>query len=122
MPAQKNAGPHANANPAEIFNMQQVATLSRGSKSIVGRDRLEWRGDTLHRVRGRAIVRIVPDKTWPDMWRVRLPDGRLTDMVNESRARDAAISAALAILSERGVQETPSGGRACAETVPAAHG
>jgi hypothetical protein len=102
--------------------MQQVATLSRGGKSIVGRDRLEWRGDTLHRVRGRPVLLIVRDKAWPGMWRVRLPDGRTTDMVNESRARDAAMSTALAILSGRGVQETPSGGRGCAETVLATHG
>ena len=34
------------------------------------------------------------------MWRVRFPDGRLSDMVNDTRARDAAASIALAILSE----------------------
>ena len=102
--------------------MQQVATLSRGGKSIVGRDRLEWRRDTLHRVRGRPVLRIVRDKTWPDMWRVRFPDGRLSDMVNLTRVRDAATSIAGAILSEYEVQETPCGGRGCAETAQVAHG
>jgi hypothetical protein len=35
------------------------------------------------------------------MWRVRLPDGHLTDMVNLSRAKDAAASHALATLNQR---------------------
>ena len=33
------------------------------------------------------------------MWRIRHLDGRLFDMVNLSRAKDAAISAALGILN-----------------------
>jgi hypothetical protein len=33
---------------------------------------------------------IVPDAKWPGMWRVRYPDGRLSDMVNLSRANDVA--------------------------------
>jgi hypothetical protein len=33
---------------------------------------------------------VVPDKEWRGMYRVRKPDGRLTDMVNLTRARDAA--------------------------------
>ena len=32
----------------------------------------------------------VPDKTYPGMWRVVRPDGSLSDMVNKSRAKDAA--------------------------------
>jgi hypothetical protein len=33
---------------------------------------------------------VVPDPDWPKMYRVGRPDGSLTDMVNISRARDAA--------------------------------
>jgi hypothetical protein len=33
---------------------------------------------------------VVPDQEWPGMYRIRKPDGRLTDMVNLTRARDAA--------------------------------
>jgi hypothetical protein len=33
---------------------------------------------------------VVPDPEWPAMYRVRSPDGSLTDMVNLTRARDAA--------------------------------
>ena len=32
---------------------------------------------------------IVPDERYPGMYRLRLPDGRLSDMVNLTRARDA---------------------------------
>jgi hypothetical protein len=64
--------------------------------------RLQWKGDSLHLDgRGRAVVRIVPDKTYAGMWRVELPDGRLSDMVNRARAKDAAISLACASLGQR---------------------
>ena len=33
------------------------------------------------------------------MWGVRMPDGHLTDMLNLSRAKDAAASLALAVLN-----------------------
>ena len=38
------------------------------------------------------IFIIKPDGTRPKMWRVQFPDGRLTDMVNYTRAKDAARS------------------------------
>jgi hypothetical protein len=47
----------------------------------------------------RKLVRIVPDQTYAGMWRIELPDGSLTDMVNLTRAKDAAKSAALAVLN-----------------------
>jgi hypothetical protein len=63
---------------------------------------LEWKGDGLHlQGKGKPIVTIVPDDKYPAMWRVRLPDGRLTDMVNRTRAMDAAIAIALGILNDR---------------------
>jgi hypothetical protein len=61
---------------------------------------LEWRGDALCRVGSRTpIVTIVPDDRYPQMWRVRRPDGSLTDMLNITWARDAARSFALALLN-----------------------
>jgi hypothetical protein len=39
---------------------------------------------------------VVPDAKWPKMYRVRQPDGILTDMVNLTRARDAAAALACA--------------------------
>jgi len=38
--------------------------------------------------------RIVPDSKWPGMYRVRRPDGSLSDMVNLTRAKDALGDAA----------------------------
>jgi hypothetical protein len=49
---------------------------------------------------GVGLASIEPDQTWPGMWRVRLPDGRLTDMVNLLRAKDAAASLALGVLNQ----------------------
>jgi hypothetical protein len=39
----------------------------------------------------RPVAEVVPDAKWPRMWRVRWPDGSLSDMVNLSRAKDAAF-------------------------------
>ena len=60
-------------------------------------DRYELR---LFSSRGRVLPSIEPDKTWPGMWRVRLPDGYLSEMVNLSRAKDAAASLALGVLNQ----------------------
>jgi hypothetical protein len=56
--------------------------------------RLRWNGDLLYLDgKGRAIVEIVPDNTYSGMWRV-LSGGRLSSMVNLSRAKDAAVAVA----------------------------
>jgi hypothetical protein len=36
-----------------------------------------------------GVVSIVQDAVWPDMYRLRFPDGRLTDLLNLVRAKDA---------------------------------
>ena len=38
----------------------------------------------------KALAHIVPDKTYPGMWRVVRPDGSLSDIVNKTRAKDVA--------------------------------
>jgi hypothetical protein len=43
------------------------------------------------------VAEVIPDKAWPGMWRVRTPDGWLSDMANLSRAKDAAMA-----IAERG--------------------
>src|SRR5689334_11213315 len=71
---------------------------------MIERDNLHWRkdGDGLALCRStKAMVRVVPDDRWPGMWRVRRHDGRLTDMVNLTRAKDAAMCIALADLNCR---------------------
>ena len=35
------------------------------------------------------VAEVVPDKTYPGMWRMRWPDGRVSDMANLTRAKDA---------------------------------
>ena len=49
---------------------------------------------------------IEPDSTYPNMWRVRRPNGTLSDMVNRTRAKDAAELMVLA--SNLKVCRTPS--------------
>src|SRR5262245_4304832 len=44
---------------------------------------------TLRRKPGKVDPRIVPDPKWPAMYRIKRPDGLLSDMVNLTRARDA---------------------------------
>ena len=63
---------------------------------------LQWQSDWLC-LRQRKIIQIVRDQQYPSMWHIRLPDGTVTDMLNRSRARDAARSIAITVLS---VQET----------------
>ena len=53
----------------------------------------------------RTVGRVVPDTKYPTMWRVVLHTGKLSDMANLSRARDAAMSAAIRELEYE--QKTP---------------
>jgi hypothetical protein len=46
--------------------------------------------------RCRTVATIIPDQKWPRMWRVQLPNGHITDMVNLTRAKDAALTLAYA--------------------------
>ena len=54
----------------------------------------------LHSIRGRVLAAVEPDRDWPGMWRVRMPDGHLTDILNLSRAKDTAASLALGVLNQ----------------------
>ncbi len=66
-----------------------------------GTKELVWVGETLRLgAQGRKLVEVVPDAKWPGMWRVRSLDGSLSDMVNLTRAKDAALSAALRVLGQ----------------------
>jgi hypothetical protein len=52
--------------------------------------KISWKNDRLlvsTRTSGYSIVR---DARHPTMWRVRQPDGSLSDIINRTRARDAA--------------------------------
>ena len=60
-----------------------------------------WKGFRLFAVGiRRPIAEIIPDGIYASMWRFRLlPGGKLSDMVNLSRAKDAAVTVALAALN-----------------------
>jgi len=47
----------------------------------------------------RPLATVVPDIQWPGMWRIEWPDGRLSDMVNLTRAKDTSE-----VIAERGPQ------------------
>lgn len=68
-----------------------LAAIPPSSMKHLRRDAV-WRGNDLHLGR-RVIAIIVADSVWPKMWRVKVGD-RLTDMVNRTWARDAALSLA----------------------------
>jgi hypothetical protein len=66
---------------------------------IYGHQDLHWEGHRLRLVTGRLLATVEPDGHWVGMYRVRFRDGHLTDMVNLTRAKDAAVSLALADLN-----------------------
>ena len=60
--------------------------------------------------------KVVPDPARPDMWRVQWPDGRLSDMTNLTRAKDAvACFMEPEERCQRG-RHSPSEGRLCVKT------
>jgi hypothetical protein len=66
----------------------------------ISSSRLSWKDDKLYRQGSRLpLLSVVPDQAYPGiMWRVKLPDCRLSGMVNKTRAKDAGISIALQLL------------------------
>ena len=40
---------------------------------------------------GSVVATVEPDATYAGMWRIKVGDGPLSDMVNLSRAKDAAV-------------------------------
>ena len=76
---------------------------------MYGTKDLTWTDNCLRYGR-RIVATIVPEPeypgvyrspTWPKMYRVRLSNGRLSDTVNKSRAKDAAVCLVVADLNAR---------------------
>ena len=66
---------------------------------------LRWTGLELRLPTGRLLATVKStDAKYPGMYRVHMPDGHVTDMVNLTRAKDAAVGLALARL-QRPVRE-----------------
>jgi hypothetical protein len=60
--------------------------------------------------------KLVPDATHPGMWRVRWPDGRLSDMTNLTRAKDAVACFMETEERRRRGRHRSSEGRLCVKT------
>jgi hypothetical protein len=75
----------------------QGHSRDNASAMRINSQRLTWVGDELVYGR-RTLLRIERDGIYPEMWRVRHPDGSLTDIVNRTRAKDVAVSIALRFL------------------------
>jgi hypothetical protein len=71
-------------------------------EGMIERGQLVWSGNRLRYPPLAAVhVTVVEDEVYRGIWRVRQPDGTLTDMVNRARARDAARSILVRVLNSR---------------------
>jgi hypothetical protein len=96
------------------YTYGRCSTVASDKRSITGRDRLTWRKDGVrlllfHGSDQNPLAIVEPDAKYPFLYRIRYPDGRLSDMANLTRAKDAACWFALRSLNS-GPQETPSEG------------
>jgi len=57
--------------------------------------RIKFVGNELRLNSGKLLAIVEPDVKYPKMWRVRIPDGSVSDMANLTRIKDAAQSLAL---------------------------
>jgi hypothetical protein len=74
-------------NNAPATARRALSSLDIGNLRRDGR----WRGNELW-FRRCKVAEIIEDGEWPNMWRVKLPDDSISDMVNRTRAKDAAFS------------------------------
>jgi hypothetical protein len=90
---------------------------------VFARSQLYWQGNHLFRWgSSKLLAEVIPDSTWPGMWRVQLPSGYLTDTVNLSRARDAAMALAVSYLNRQEREESAMAGSPMRESSEAAVG
>ena len=90
------------ANSLTAFPSQRRRARRPGR--VWSRKDLNWQGNVLRA--GRVeLAEIEPDDLWPGLWRVITPSG-VSDLVNLSRARDAAVALSLAALNKSHNQET----------------
>lgn len=69
---------------------------------------MHWKDQRLYLGNRLSGYSVVPDEQHPTLWRVRRPDGSLSDMVNLSRAKDAAVAMLGRTLK---APQSPSGGQ-----------
>ncbi len=83
---------------------QHHAATSDKPKSVVGRNRLMWRSNCgrlfLYFRNGCPPLAVVePDRQYPSLFRIRFPDGHISDLLNLARAKDAAALIAVRSLN-----------------------
>ena len=87
---------------------------------VFARSQLYWQGNHLFRWgSSKLLAEVIPDG---GMWRVQLPSGYLTDTVNLSRARDAAMALAVSYLNRQEREESAMAGSPMRESSEAAVG
>jgi len=62
-------------------------------------DDVRWDGLQLRLSSDRLLATVEPDAQWAGLFRVRFPNGHATDIVNLTRAKDAAVILALSDLN-----------------------
>jgi hypothetical protein len=76
-----------------------IQNLGGGMREYRARE-LKWDGPVLRLgMDGRFLAALEAAPIWPGMYRVRTLDGCVSDMLNRTRAKDAAVSLALAMLN-----------------------
>jgi hypothetical protein len=75
---------------------------------------LNWRrvpnGFALHLGKSRnPLLNVTPDGRWPQMWRIRHRDNSLSNLLNVARAKDTALTHALAGLAQKAGKRTGVG-------------
>ena len=86
---------HAPERPPDSFLRPSKPGHCFGSNELIW-DGLQLR---LRTIGGPVMATVEADTNWPGMWRVRF-GGKLSDMANISRAKDAAISLGLSELNK----------------------
>ena len=69
------------------------------SERVYGCQDIRFEGHRLRLLTGRLLATVEPDAQWAGLFRVRFPNGHTTDIVNLTRAKDAAVSLALSDLN-----------------------
>ena len=96
--ATKNARPYLNRTPLhDAFTRRDLKWRREGTDDVVYCGR-------------RRVLRLVPDATYPNMWRVAYSDGELGDCKNLTWARHEGARVALSLLNKRIVPGTSQRG------------
>src|SRR5215472_7260866 len=53
------------------------------------------------------LLHIAPDRKYPNLWRIHALNGRVSDLANLSRAKDAGMACALSVLNQKADMSAP---------------